>query len=282
MVVLNANSSVFEAVRAIEHNNIGAVIVQKNDRVVGLVTDRDLAVRVIGRGLDPEVTLLDDVMTSPVATLAPTDSQSAAIRMMQQRNIRRIPLVEDDRVVGIVTLDDLLLDEAAPLDQLAAVVEAQIGEGGPAPSLRSPAARRSAARARATYGRMLNRFQAEADLETSDRAEEALAIVLGLILQRLTPGEAKDFIAQLPSLLQPTLRRLPSGPDKTITRQTIEAELSERLGTSESHNRKIWAAVGDIVAQTVSQGQIDDMRSQLPEELRDIFSGSRTAEGIFV
>jgi CBS domain-containing protein len=162
MVVLNANSSVLEAARAIEHNNIGAVVVQKDGRVVGLVTVRDLAVRVIGRGLDPEVTLLDDVMTTPVATLSATDSQSAAIRMMQQRNIRRIPLVEENRVVGIVTLDDLLLDEAAPLDQLAAVVEAQIGEGGPAPSLRSPAARRSSARARATYGRMLNRFQKRA------------------------------------------------------------------------------------------------------------------------
>jgi CBS domain-containing protein len=48
MVVLNANSSVLEAARAIEQNNIGAVVVQKDGRVVGLVTDRDLAVRVIG------------------------------------------------------------------------------------------------------------------------------------------------------------------------------------------------------------------------------------------
>jgi CBS domain-containing protein/uncharacterized protein (DUF2267 family) len=282
MVVLNANCSVLEAARAIEQNNIGAVIVQKDGRVVGVVTDRDLAVRVIGRGLDPEVTLLDDVMTTPVATLAPTDSQTAAVRMMQQRNIRRIPLVEEGRAVGIVTLDDLLLDEAAPLDQLAAVVEAQIGEGGPAPSLRSPTARRSAARARATYGRMLNRFQAEADLETSERAETALEIVLGSILQRLTPDEAKDLIAQLPSLLQPSLWALSTGPDKSISRQTIEAELSERLGTDESRNRKIWAAAGDIIAQTVSQGQIDDMRGQLPEDLRDIFSGSKTMEGAYV
>ena len=138
MVVLDSNSSVLEAARAIEHNNIGAVIVQRDGRIVGLMTDRDLAVRVLGRGLDPEATTLGEVMTAPVVTLAPTDSQNDAIRLMQQRNIRRIPLVEEERAVGIVTLDDLLLDEAAPLDQLAAVVEAQIGEGGPAASLRSP------------------------------------------------------------------------------------------------------------------------------------------------
>jgi uncharacterized protein (DUF2267 family)/predicted transcriptional regulator len=281
MVVLDSNSSVLEAARAIEHNNIGAVIVQSKGCIVGLLTDRDLAVRVLGRGLDPEETTLGEVMTTPVVTLAPTDSQNDAIRLMQQRNIRRIPLVEAERVVGIVTLDDLLLDEAAPLDQLAAVVEAQIGEGGPAASLRSPATRRSAARAQATYGLMLNQLRVEAHLETSEEAATALEIVLGSIVQRLTPNEAKDLIAQLPSLLQPTLRALPAGPDKTITRQTIEAELSERLGTNQSHTWQILVAVGDIVGQTVSPGQIDDVHGQLPDGLRGILSGSKTPAGAY-
>jgi uncharacterized protein (DUF2267 family) len=280
MVVLNSNSTVLEAARAIEHNNIGAVIVQRDGRIVGLVTDRDLTVRVLGRGLDPEATALGEVMTTPVAMLAPTDSQSDAIRLMQQRNIRRIPLVEDERVVGIVTLDDLLLDEAAPLDQLAAVVEAQIGEGGPAASLRSPVTRRSAARAQATYGRMLNQLRAEAYLETSEQAEIALEIVLRSIVRRLMPDEAKDLIAQLPSLVQPTLRALPPGPDKSITRQTIESELRERLGTDPSHTWQIMVAVGDVVAYTVTPGQIDDVHGQLPDGLRGIFSGS--IEGSYV
>lgn len=280
MVVLNANSPVLEAARAIEHNNIGAVIVQRDSRVVGLVTDRDLAVRVLGRGLDPQTTTLEEVMTTPVATLAPTDSQRDAIRLMQQRNIRRIPLVENERAVGIVTLDDLLLDEAAAIDQLAAVVEAQIGEGGPAASLRSPATRRSAARAQATYGRMLNQLKAEAGLDSSEQAETALEIVLGAIVQRLTPNEANDLIAQLPSLLQPTLRALPPGPDKTISRQTIEDELSERLGTDRSRMWQVLVSVGNVVAQTVSPGQIEDVHGQLPDGLRGIFAGS--VEGAYV
>jgi uncharacterized protein (DUF2267 family) len=121
---------------------------------------------------------------------------------------------------------------------------------------------------------MLNQLQANADLGTSERAETALEIVLGAIIQRLMPGEAKDLISQLPSLLQPTLRTLPSGPDKTITRQAIEAELNARLGTDQVRSRQICAAVGDLVAQTVSPGQIDDMRGQLPEDLRGIFSDS--------
>lgn len=140
LVALKPATLVLEAGRAIEHNNIGAVIVQAAGRVVGIVTDRDLAIRVVGRGLDPKNAPLAEVMTTPVVVLSPADTRRLAIRLMRERNIRRIPLVEGERLVGIVTLDDLLIDEVAPLDELAAVVEAQIGEGGPAPAanLRRP------------------------------------------------------------------------------------------------------------------------------------------------
>lgn len=271
MVVLGATSSAMEAARALEKNNIGAVIVHENQRLAGIVTDRDLAVRVIGPKRNPETTTLHEIMTAPVVALAPTDSQRDALCLMRQRNIRRIPLVESDRVVGIVTLDDLILDEAAPMDELAAVIEAQIGAGGPAGSPRMPAARRRAARAQATLYRMLNQVRDQAHLETTEQAEEALEIVLGAIVRRLTPNEADDLIAQLPSLLHPTLRSLPRGPDKSITEQTIEADLWEELGLAPAEARQAMSAVGAVVAQTVSPGQIDDVRNQLPEALGGIF-----------
>ena len=137
MVALKSSTPVLEAARAIENNNIGAIVVVDDGSVVGMVTDRDLAVRVLGPGLDARTTSLAAVMTTPVATLSPADSQRRAIQLMQQCNIRRIPLVEAGRLVGIVTLDDLLLDEAAPLDQLSEVVEAQIGAGAWATTPRS-------------------------------------------------------------------------------------------------------------------------------------------------
>jgi CBS domain-containing protein/uncharacterized protein (DUF2267 family) len=272
LVVLNPGTPVLDAGRAIENNNIGAVVVQDKGRVVGIVTDRDLAVRVVGYGLDPKTTLLNEVMTTPVATLSPADNQSDAIRLMQERNVRRIPLVEGERLVGIVTLDDLLLDEAAPLDQLAAIVETQIGEGGPAASLRSPAMQRRAARAEATLGRMLNQLRTDAGLETVEEAATALDVVLNSLVRRLTPGEAKDLIAQLPSLLQPKLSALPPGPDRLITRESIETELAQRLGVDPSRAAQLLAAVGATVAQSVSAGQIKDVQGQLPEELRGVFS----------
>lgn len=267
LVVLNPKDPALDAARAIEHNNIGAVVVQDKGRVAGIVTDRDLTVRVVGQGLDPATTPLADVMTTPVVVLSPADSQTDAIRLMQEKTIRRIPLVEAGRVVGMVTLDDLLLDEGAPLDELAAIVEAQIGEGGPAAPVRS----RNAARAESTYRRLLNQLRTNAGLESSVEAEAALEIVLKAVVCRLTPDEAKDLISQLPSRMKPTLSALPPGPDKTISRQTIETDLVERLQVVPARAEQLMVAVGTTIAESVSTGQIQEVRNQLPGELRGIF-----------
>ncbi|MCC7325972.1 MAG: CBS domain-containing protein [Burkholderiales bacterium] len=277
LVTLKPATSVLEAARAIEHNNIGAVIVQDKGSVVGIITDRDLAVRVLGRGLDPHTTTVGEVMTTGVATLASTDTQISAIRLMQKRNVRRIPLVEGGRFVGIVTLDDLLLDEAAPIDRLAEIIQTQIGDGGPAASARSRSKRRTTARAEATYGRLLNQVCAETALERGGEAETALEIVLEALVRRLIPDEADHLIAQLPSLLQPSLYALPPGPDKLITRETIEQELVRHLGVEPSRASKLLVAIGSTIAQSISAGQMKDVQGQLPEGLREVFSDASPA-----
>lgn len=273
MVVLDQGAPVFEAARAIENNNIGAVVVQHRGNVVGILTDRDLAIRVLAHALDPNTTTIADVMTRNVATLSPSDDQSDAIRLMQDRNCRRIPLVEHGRVVGMVTLDDLLLDEAAPIGELAAIVHAQIGEGGPAPTPRAAtrARARSLARAEATYYRLLALVRERTGLTDAAEAEGALEVVLNYVLRRLTPEEARDLIAQLPSLLHEELRSLPPGPDKSITRSGIEEAVARRLGVDGERAAEILLAVGECIAYNVSAGQIDDVRRQLPAALRDIF-----------
>lgn len=156
LVVFDPSAPVRDVGRAIEGNHIGAIVVQEQGRVIGIVTDRDLAIRVVGAGLDPKATPVGAVMTSPAATLPPSAAQADGLLLMQQRGIRRIPLVEEGRLVGMVTLDDLLLDETVPLDQVTGVVESQIGSGGVAASQRTPAAQRSAGRAQSTFGRLRN------------------------------------------------------------------------------------------------------------------------------
>jgi CBS domain-containing protein/uncharacterized protein (DUF2267 family) len=278
LVALNVDASLLEAARAIENNNIGAVVVQDRGRVAGIVTDRDLTVRAVGQGRDPETTTLGDVMTTTVTTLGPLDTQADAIRLMQQRNIRRIPLVEGERLVGMVTLDDLLLDEGASLEDVAAVVAAQLGEGGPADSDRSPARKRRAARAAATLGRMLNGLRADAGLDSTDQAERALEIVLTALVRRLTPGEARDLISQLPSLLHQRLEAHVSGPDKSITRESIEAEIRDQLQLPPPRAAQLVDTIGATINDSVSTGQMDDVRHQLPKgALREVFAVPSTA-----
>ncbi len=272
LVVLNPNDPVIEAARAIENNRIGAVVVQKNREVVGIVTDRDLAVRALGQGLDPTTTKIADVMSPSPLTLTPSDERADAIRIMQERNVRRIPLVEDGRLVGMVTLDDLLLDEAAPLEELAAIVQAQIGEGGPAESDRAPGRRRSLVRAEATLNRLVNQIQADAGLDETEQARAALDVVVSSLVRRLAPGEAKDFISQLPSLLKPHLLALPLGPDRSITQDSIEAELVRRVGIDQARATSVFVSTATTILDSISPGQAEDVRGQLPRELQTLLA----------
>lgn len=278
LVVLNANSRVLDAARAMEHNHIGAIFVQDGGRIVGVVTDRDLAVRALGRALDPETTMISDVMTPAPVTLRPTDTHDDAIRLMQERNVRRIPLVEGDRLVGVVTLDDLLLDEAAPLEELAAIVHAQIGEGGPVDSDRLPAKRRSLARAEATYARLVRQVREATGLDDNEQARTALEVVLVHLVQRLTMTEARHFIAQLPSLLHARLRAVPPGPDRSVTRDSIEGALAAQLNVDAKRAGQVLVAIVQTIAGMVSPGEIDDVRNQLPKELQAVFTAEATAE----
>jgi CBS domain-containing protein/uncharacterized protein (DUF2267 family) len=274
MVVLNPSSSVLEAARALEENRIGAVLVQDRGRLVGIVTDRDLAVRALGQSLDAKATRIAEVMTPSPVALRPENKRADAIRLMQEHNVRRIPLVEGGQIVGMVTLDDLLLDEAAPLEELAAIVQAQIAEGGPADSERTPSRRRSLSRAQTTLARMVKQVQAEAALEGPDQARAALDVVAVSLVRRLTPDEAKDFISQLPSLLHSSLQAVRPGPDRSVTRESMEAELAAKLGIDRARAAPVLDAVAGTIARSISPGQVEDMRSQLPPELRTVLPAS--------
>lgn len=275
LVVLAPNRSALEAARALENNNIGAIVVQHEREVAGIVTDRDLTVRVLGQGLDPRDTRLTDVMTRDVATLPPDASRTEAVQLMRSHGIRRIPLVDETGViVGVVTLDDLLADEAAPISELAAVVRAQVGEGGPsAPTrLEQRTAERREARLESSRRRFLTHLRREAALESVEQAERAGVAVLSHLLRRLTPEEAMDLIAQLPLKIAEELRDLPPGPDKDITLETITAALVRDLGVSQARAEEIVAALARTLDENISAGQMDDIRNQLPKELRHAFN----------
>jgi CBS domain-containing protein len=103
---LPANSTVADAAQQMRDLDIGDVLIEQEGRLAGIVTDRDLVVRAIAEGRDV-TSKLGDIVSSEVVCITPTDSADDAIRLMRERALRRVPVVENGRPVGIVSLGDL-------------------------------------------------------------------------------------------------------------------------------------------------------------------------------
>jgi CBS domain-containing protein len=122
-VTLTSGSTVAEAAKAMRDSDIGDVIVLEDAKVCGIVTDRDIVVRAIADGRDPSTTELRDICTDDVTTISPDRPADEAVRLMRERAIRRLPVVEGDRPVGVVSLGDLAI-ERDPSSALADISEA--------------------------------------------------------------------------------------------------------------------------------------------------------------
>ena len=109
-VAVGPGESCASAAQRMAAANIGNVLVQDDGKVTGIVTDRDLVVRAVAQGRDPAKTPVGEVCTRNVATLSPSDDVETAIRLMKEKAVRRIPVVEGGRLVGIVSLGDLARD----------------------------------------------------------------------------------------------------------------------------------------------------------------------------
>jgi CBS domain-containing protein len=107
---VNAGDPVIEAARIMRDDDIGDVIVVESGSVQGIVTDRDIVVRDVAEGRDPESTPVREVCSTGVEALEPGATVSDALRKMREEDIRRLPVVEDGRPVGIVSLGDLAVE----------------------------------------------------------------------------------------------------------------------------------------------------------------------------
>lgn len=109
---IGAEESVEVAARTLTHYNIGALPVCGSDgRVCGLVTDRDLVIRCVAPGMKPGQTRVRDVMSGSVVSVRPDERVDEAAALMAQRQIRRLPVVENGKLCGMVSLGDLATHE---------------------------------------------------------------------------------------------------------------------------------------------------------------------------
>ena len=110
-VALPATSSVVAAARTMRDSDIGDVIVVENGRICGMVTDRDITVRGVAEGRNISSLTLGDICSRQLTTLSPTDSVEDAVLLMREKALRRLPVVEGGKPVGIVSLGDLAITQ---------------------------------------------------------------------------------------------------------------------------------------------------------------------------
>lgn len=117
VVGLKGGTSVHEAARLIREHNIGSVLVMDGERLEGIVTVADMAYRVVAEGLDPDKTSLAEVMTANPDTISRDSAAIEALRMMQDGGYRHLPVVDGDKVIGVVSRRDFFGTEEARLDE---------------------------------------------------------------------------------------------------------------------------------------------------------------------
>lgn len=109
-VAVGTRTAVSEVAHRMRDENIGAVLVAEGDELRGLVTDRDLVVRVLAEDKNPADTTVQSACSPELVTVTPDDEVGRAVQLMREHSLRRLPVVEGKHPVGIVALGDLAME----------------------------------------------------------------------------------------------------------------------------------------------------------------------------
>lgn len=108
VISVSPDASVLDMIRVLAENSIGALAVMDGDRLAGIVTERDYARKVILKGRSSESTAVKDVMTTEVLTTTGEETVQTCMNLMTHKKIRHLPVVDGDRVVGMISIGDLV------------------------------------------------------------------------------------------------------------------------------------------------------------------------------
>ncbi|HEY9525095.1 MAG TPA: CBS domain-containing protein [Thermopolyspora sp.] len=127
VVALLSYATIRDVARHMDYNGVGCVVLSDARRLVGIVTDRDLAIRVLAQGMDGDLPV-SQVMTPDPVTVGPDADLDAAFEVFRQHEFRRLPVLDGEAVIGMLTVDDLLLHVHQVTADLLKPVAREIGE----------------------------------------------------------------------------------------------------------------------------------------------------------
>jgi CBS domain-containing protein len=117
VVSVAGDAPVLEAIRLMAEHHIGAVLVMRGAELVGIASERDYARKVILQGKSSADTPVAEIMSAPVVCVDPQETVARCMTIMTERHIRHLPVLEDGRVTGIVSIGDLVKDVIADQEQ---------------------------------------------------------------------------------------------------------------------------------------------------------------------
>ena len=124
VVSIGQDEPVSAAAKLLKRANIGALpVCDAKQRLRGIVTDRDIVTRCVALGADPEETPVGEIMSRGVVTASPREELGAAVRRMREDQVRRLPVLDEGRLVGIVTLCDMARESNCDMEAAAALTE---------------------------------------------------------------------------------------------------------------------------------------------------------------
>jgi IMP dehydrogenase len=116
VISVRPEQSVLEAIKLLASENVGAAIVMTGDRLAGILSERDYTRKVILKGRSSDTTRVEEIMTANVIVVSPRTKARECMALMTEKNIRHLPVMDEGRVVGMVSIRDIVSDIIADQD----------------------------------------------------------------------------------------------------------------------------------------------------------------------
>src|SRR5690606_2149711 len=120
----------YDAIKLMADYGIGALVVMEDERVVGMVTERDYARKVVLMNRSSSTTMVREIMSEDVLYVRPTDSNESCMAIMTENRLRHLPVIENDKLVGIISIGDLVKDIISEQQFIIHQLERYIAGGG--------------------------------------------------------------------------------------------------------------------------------------------------------
>jgi len=112
VVKSDKDSTIYDLARLMDQNRIGCIVIAEDDKPIGIVTERDIIAKCLAKEINPREVKAKDIMSSPVITIEPDVEMLEAAKVMVSRMIRRLPVVENNKLVGIITTSDMIRESS--------------------------------------------------------------------------------------------------------------------------------------------------------------------------